>query len=91
MIIDADGDTVEFKSDPFFFARERDGLKNNTVRYFKNSYEENRFRSSLFGLSWVRIRNMETGDTFERIITDISTLPDCVPTVYIISWEARHG
>ena len=90
MIIADDGETVEFKTVSPFFERERDGRKNNTVRLFRNPYEQDLFVSALFSLNMIRIRNPETRDSFERVISDITafTYPT-VATVYIITWQAR--
>lgn len=95
MIIDENNETVEFRTTTPYFEKERDGLKNNTVRVFTNECEEARFVSSLFNLSKIRIRNAN-GDSFERLITDISvmpTIPSFIQTtrnnIYIISWEGR--
>jgi hypothetical protein len=91
MIISDGGETVEFKTASPNFEREQDGRKCNTVRMFRTPGEQDLFVSSLFSLNMIRIRNPETRDSFERIITDICafTYPTAA-TVYIISWENRE-
>lgn len=91
MIISDDSETVEFNTVSPFFEREKDGRKCNTVRFFKNSVEQDKFISACFSLNMIRIRNPETRDSFERVITDITAFTSAgLPTVFIISWQGRE-
>ncbi len=86
MIITEDGETVEFKSDPYFFWKEKDNLKCNTERVFISKEEEKHFVNSMFGLLNIRIKNAETLEFFTRTICDISYEELLGTHLYIISW-----
>ena len=80
-------DVVQFKSFPSFFAKEKSGVKNNTVRV-ATEMDDERFttlrywyHSQRYGK--IRITNSDTGDYFERQIRDITFWMD----MWIISWE----
>ena len=64
-------DTVIFKSAPEFFQKEQKGIKPNTVRILSQPEEEqlNKVKDQL---KTIKIISTETGDSFERGITDIS-------------------
>ena len=85
-----DLDTVfSFKSHPDFFWKERDGVKNNTVR--KVELDDERFRMliawSEIGFNdrdiWIEIVNCVTHESFKRTIRDISVYEKLM----IITWN----
>ena len=85
-----DLDTVfSFKSHPDFFWKERDGVKNNTVR--KVELDDERFRMLIAwseigfndGDIWIEIVNTKNSDSFIREIRDITVWDDLM----IITWN----
>ena len=83
-----EGDTVLFKSTPPFFQKEQSGLKPNTVRILSEP-EAEQLDKTKNQLKTIRIISTETGNSFERGITDISPAilesEKCV--VFIFSWH----
>lgn len=78
--------TVEFKSSPEFFVKERDGLKPNTVRIIE--YSDERFlRLDSGDVKFIRVFNTETNECFDREITDYSEWKGFA----IISWKHPKG
>lgn len=80
-------DFVEFSSLPKFYDKEKSGLKNNTIRVIDK--DDERFRLvNLWAIKkkygYIRIRNTETKEFFEREIKDISFYN----YMWIISWFA---
>ena len=73
-------DIVTFKSNNVMFKKELSGNKNNTVRRL-NSEETKEFYEA--ELKTVCIVNSETGESFKRIISDITEWWDII----IISWR----
>lgn len=78
---------IAFKSKPFYFKKERDGEKPNTIREVDlkdQRFQELHNRSlGKSGLGVIRIINAATGEWFERKITDVSYFKNWV----IISWK----
>ncbi len=64
---------IHVKSIPENWEKERDGCKPNTIRV-------------LDGKDIIKITNTETGDIFERTITDITTWKGQI----IISFKPKH-
>jgi hypothetical protein len=80
-------ETVEFKSNPEFFVKEKNGQKPNTVRVCDDN-DDLRFVALRSGdCKMIRIRNTITGESFEREIMDVSVWHD----VYIVSWRHKYG
>jgi len=83
-------DVVIFKSTPYFYFKEKTGVKNNTLRKFISEDAKDVNRKGLLDLFIlgkieldVRIINTETGESFERQIKDVSIYDDW----YIITWR----
>ncbi|MCS3901706.1 hypothetical protein [Methanococcus voltae] len=89
---------VQFNSEHKNWSNEVSGLKNNTIREFKENENDIRFKvlddfmmgeydkQGLF----IRIVDKETVQYFERKITDVSTLyTSNADKLYIISWEPK--
>jgi hypothetical protein len=75
---------VEFKSDPEFFRKEHNGSKPNTVREVDEA--DRRFIALRKGqATTIRITSTKTGQSFMRVITDVSFYKN----LCIISWEAK--
>lgn len=78
---------IDYKSDPYFFYKERDNKKTNTVR--KHDFSDERVRkllamanSGIYG--YIRITNSENNHQFfTRMITDVTVFKDLL----IISWR----
>ena len=82
-----EGDTIIFKSAPDFFQKEQKGIKPNTVRILSELEEEELYKAK-DQLKTIRIISTETGDNFERGITDITPAvlsKGC--RVFVISWH----
>lgn len=77
---------VEFKSTPKFYEKEKDGTKNNTIRRFDDSndvrFEILRNWNGPDDSHWIVIKNTKTGETFKRLISDVSVWGD----EYLITW-----
>jgi hypothetical protein len=80
-------DMIEFKSYPFFFSKEKSGVKNNTVREC-DDFNDERFKH-LFDFSigkkeelTIVIRNSVTGKGFMRKVRDVTIHGN----QYIITW-----
>jgi hypothetical protein len=85
-----DGDTVIFKSASVFYQKEQKGIKPNTVRILSQPEEEQLYKAK-DQLKTIRIISTETGDSFERGITDITPAVlsnEC--RVFVISWHHLH-
>lgn len=75
--------TVRFKSVPENFEKEKSGLKPNTVRHFDEGEKD--VREELLNAkaaTHIEIVNSETGEIFEREISDITYWDE----QYVISW-----
>jgi len=81
-----DIDLIEFKSIPEFWEKEKEGIKNNTVREFED--DDIRFEVlDLFAKGEnpnleIRLFNTKTKESFERKIKDVSIYAG----LYIITW-----
>lgn len=76
---------VHFKSTPVNYLKEEKGLKRNTVRKDpKDSRAEvlTAFMRNKVETLYITISNTESGEFFERKVTDVTTIDD----YYIISW-----
>lgn len=72
---------VKFKSIPAMFVKEKDGRKPNTLR--KIDMKDKRFHKLLSQIvNFIEIENSETGEIFQRAITDVTAWDDWM----IISW-----
>jgi hypothetical protein len=85
--MDINEDTIGFKSVPELYLKEKYGKKPNTVRHFsgreKAVFEE--YRNSL---KTIVITNSDTGEYFERELTDISSIGIGGKECFIFSWLA---
>ena len=82
-----EGDTVLFKSAPEFFQKEQKGIKPNTVRILSQPEEEQLYKVK-DQLKTIKTISTETGDNFERGITDITPVvlsKEC--RVFAFSWH----
>lgn len=87
-----DGNTIKFKSVPEMFEKERSGRKPNTVRRSDDAGEV--AQMEMFArdvctsrVKCIQIENSETGETFLRLVTDVSLYGD----IYIFSWmNSKH-
>ena len=78
---------ITFKSRPEFFNKEESGIKNNTVRYLSDEEARKVDRvQCLFSEVLIQITNTETGDSFRRVIRDISTNED----VTVFTWDLEE-
>lgn len=82
-------DKITFKSLPIFYEKEKSGIKNNTVRHLSNT-EALKVREAerlfLHSDLFIKIKNTETGESFCRILRDISTNDD----VTVFTWDERE-
>ena len=83
--------TIEFKSEQKLFAKERRGIKNNTVR-FVNKDEDKKILSILDDIKYIRITNVNNAictTSFTRSLKDITRYinPDDLKIIYIFTWE----
>lgn len=94
-----ENNSIIFKSSPTNYEKEHTGLKCNTVRYIS---EAEGIRHTIkvwngemtygYGLyidtvQAIRIINSETGESFERDLTDITLAEINGLPVYVFSWE----
>lgn len=80
-------DTIIFQSAPVFFQKEQKGIKPNTVRVL-SQLEENLLYQAKDQLKTIKIISTETGDSFERGITDITPVVlSKACRVFVISWH----
>ncbi|CAL7868243.1 hypothetical protein FUSNEC_GEN_294_01450 [Fusobacterium necrophorum subsp. funduliforme] len=85
---------ITFKSYPNFFEKEKSGLKCNTVRIFELNDDREYILRDIMNEEIkkenvvLEILNAETGETFEREISDVSKFEINNVEIYIISW--RH-
>ncbi|MCK4528000.1 hypothetical protein KAW18_11580 [candidate division WOR-3 bacterium] len=86
--MDINKETIFFRSVPEYYFKEKNGKKPNTVRHIVGRDAE------IFGeyketLKYIVISDTDTGEWFERELTDISsvTLFD-EANVWIFSWSA---
>ncbi|MCF0163362.1 MAG: hypothetical protein HUJ88_12405 [Fusobacterium necrophorum] len=85
---------ITFKSYPEFFEKEKSGLKSNTVRIFELNDDREYILRDIMNEEIkkenvvLEILNAETGETFEREISDVSKFEINNIEIYIISW--RH-
>jgi hypothetical protein len=87
--VSENGYGLRFKSIPRYFTKERAGLKPNTVRKLSVS-ERMSFDQCKDRIDEVTVINTDTGESFTRRVTDISTFPRELPytgVLHIISWE----
>ena len=75
---------VTFKSTPEFYEKEKDGIKNNTVRESDNGvrFESLKNVNLQTEQCYVKIVNCETKEFFSRKIRDISIYNN----IYILTW-----
>ena len=73
---------VKFKSAPFYYSKEKAGLKPNTVRRVESDERFSKLTNRT--AHFITIQNSKNGKQFIRRITDISFWEGLV----IISWEA---
>jgi len=82
---------IYFKSLPLFYFKEKEGVKNNTIRKFNlddpKDFNRKRaldlFITKICSELDISITNTETGESFERQIKDV-----CVyDNMYIITWR----
>lgn len=91
--------TITFKTVDPFFPKERDGIKNNTVRFFDRGFSgqfiDEREKIMKYWLKkpfelYIKILNPNTQESFTRKIRDI-TVFECkgkrFDRIYIITWE----
>lgn len=82
---------VSFKSVPEFFFKELSGRKPFTMRRIESgdSREEliGQFSAGLIEVLYVRIVNSESGEFFDRLISDISYYEGWT----LISWVSWYG
>ena len=74
---------IAFKSIPENFVKEKSGKKSNTIRDLSNT--DDRFEN-IDRATHIRILNAQTGEQFERKITDITYWYGR----YIISWNPNE-
>lgn len=80
---------VSFKSIPEMYVKEKSGKKNNTLRKFLAEFVEDKRFSALMKIKdenlecEIEIINTETGESFIRKITDVSTYKG----FFIITWK----
>ena len=83
---------ITFKSYPEFFEKEKSGLKCNTVRMFELSDDREYILRDIINEEIkkedviLKIMNANTGETFEREISDVSKFEINNMEIYIISW-----
>lgn len=65
------GTTIIFKSDPGCYEKEKCGKKPNTVRQIPQGDEWVRFQDVIRELQNIIIVNSDTGERFQRRLTDI--------------------
>lgn len=81
---------VTFKSLPFYYEKEKSGIKNNTVRKADTSGRFFDLECFMKGLKELQIEivNTETKESFIRKIIDVSYFDtDSGDEFYIITWE----
>jgi len=89
-----EGSTIIFKSDEWFYLKEKHGVKPNTVRVL-NVDEYNKIMKT--GLKKIRIVHKQNPEEyFEREITDISDISPIVGAcggkfIFIFSWKHEEG
>jgi len=86
MKLDESGEVVEFNSISPYYEREEKGQKGNTVRVLQGE-EKDQFVNAIFRLTHVRIKNKDTMESFEKLITDISVFRYNASDIFIISWD----
>jgi hypothetical protein len=82
--------TIHFKSDELNYAKEKSGIKNNTVRYIPiNEVVEKIIPVGMHNIINICITNNMTKEFFTRKLTDISTMSIKTSiniVFYIFSW-----
>ncbi|EFS20848.1 hypothetical protein FSBG_00345 [Fusobacterium gonidiaformans 3-1-5R] len=85
---------ITFRSFTEFFEKEKSGLKCNTVRMFELCDDREYILRDIMNEEIkkedviLKIMNFDTGESFEREISDVSKLEVNTAEIYIISW--RH-
>lgn len=89
MEISSNGTYIEFKSEPFFYTKEKCGTKPNTVRIVKDD-ELKELNTFQFQLKKILIKNVDTDEYFVRELTDVSQLPgyEGEGEIFIFSWKS---
>lgn len=95
-----DGDIIHFKSDIYFWEKERRNAKSNTIRHIPEE-EISKYDLDVCGnfltagmgddfthITNVVIENSQTGEQFEREITDASKIDIGEVEFFVISWNA---
>ena len=87
------GNTIHFKSDGYWYAKEKSGKKPNTVRLLdplQRSQVEQWFSTN--DPAYIRIVNKDyEWESFERILTDVSCVGQIAGYfVYVFSWYQRE-
>ncbi len=80
---------IVFKSLPFFYEKEKSGIKTNTVREIDD--QDDKFDSLIWMLQSkeygrIVILNPKTNESFDRKITDVSFYDER----FIISWKHKR-
>ena len=84
-----EGDTIIFKTEGYFFDKERDGRKPNTIRIITS---EEAWQLQLKEPKRIRIIEPARGDFFERDITDMSCVGhSCGKLQFVFSWRHDSG
>jgi len=83
-----ENNTIIFKSTPEYYQKEKAGLKCNTVRQITKPDEYKAFHDfyrcfEAISNKTITIINVDTEESFNRRLTDISVYKNC----YIFSWE----
>jgi hypothetical protein len=68
------GNHISFKSEPFWYLKEKYGNKPNTIRFLSGD-EYKLVKDHMFQLKKITIINADTAETFIRDLTDVSILP----------------
>ena len=76
---------VKFKSVEPFFTKEKENIKNNTVRFADGGerFEKLKLYDPRVDDSFIKIENPDTGENFTRRIRDVSVYEE----TFIITWE----
>lgn len=83
---------ITFKSNPDYYEKEKLGLKCNTVRVFELCDDREYILRDIMSEEIkkedvvLKIENNETGETFERMISDLTFFATNGVEIYVISW-----
>lgn len=87
---------ITFRSFTEFFEKEKSGLKCNTVRLFPLNDDREYILQDIMNEEIkkedvvLKIMNFDTGETFEREISDVSNFEVNNTEIYIISWRHKN-